>query len=123
MKVYYGEGQYPIPQAMTDEDIADAITGFAQAATLATRDAGFGGDEIHGVNGYLLDQFLTDYTNQREDRWGGNVHARLGLILEVIKAVRAAVGTLAPVGVRISQGKVNDHVHKWGRLLISRAVS
>lgn len=113
MKFYYGEGQYPIPQAMTDEDIADAITGFAQAATLATRDAGFDGVEIHGANGYLLDQFLSDYTNQRQDRWGGNVRARIGLTLEVFKAVRAAVGAGAPVGVRISQGKVNDHAHKW----------
>ena len=113
MKFYYGEGQYPLPQAMSDEDIADAIAGFAQAAVLATQTAGFDGIEIHGANGYLLDQFLTDYTNQRDDRWGGNVQERIGLTLEVIKAVKAAVGTLAPVGVRISQSKVNDYEHKW----------
>ena len=113
MKFYYGEGQYPLPQAMSDEDIADAIAGFAQAAVLATRTAGFDGVEIHGANGYLLDQFLTGYTNQRDDRWGGNVAGRIALTLEVIKAVRAAIGTLAPIGVRISQSKVNDYEHKW----------
>jgi len=113
MKFYYGEGQYPLPQAMSDEDIAGAIAGFAQAAVLATRTAGFDGVEIHGANGYLLDQFLTGYTNQRDDRWGGNVAGRIALTLEVIKAVRAAIGTLAPIGVRISQSKVNDYEHKW----------
>ncbi len=113
MKFYYGEGQYPLPQAMNDEDIADAIAGFAQAAVLATRTAGFDGIEIHGANGYLLDQFLTDYTNQRTDRWGGNVAARIALTLEVIKAVKTAVGASVPVGVRLSQSKVNDYEHKW----------
>lgn len=112
MKFYYGEGQYAVPRAMTDEDIADAIDGFASAARLAVAGAGFDGVEIHGANGYLLDQFLTDHTNQRTDRWGGSVRNRVALILEVIKAVRAVVGG-AGVGVRISQGKVNDYAHKW----------
>jgi len=112
MKFYHGVGQYPVPRAMTEEDIADAIEGFAQAAILAVRSANFDGIEIHGANGYLLDQFLTDYTNQRNDRWGGSVQARIHLTLEVIKAVRKAVGRV-PVGVRISQSKVNDYTHKW----------
>jgi 2,4-dienoyl-CoA reductase-like NADH-dependent reductase (Old Yellow Enzyme family) len=112
MRFYFGEGQYPVPVAMTDEDIADAIAGFAQAAKRAMLDAGFDGVEIHGANGYLLDQFLTDFSNQRNDRWGGSTQQRVGLILEVIKAVREAVGSV-PVGVRISQGKVNDFGHKW----------
>lgn len=112
MKFYYGAGQYPVPRAMTEEDIADAIEGFVHAATLSIESANFDGIEIHGANGYLLDQFLTDYTNQRNDRWGGSVQARISLTLEVIKAVRKAVGAL-PVGVRISQSKVNDYEHKW----------
>lgn len=112
MKFYYGAGQYPVPRAMTDEDIADAVAGFAHAARLSIRSAGFDGIEIHGANGYLLDQFLTDYTNQRSDRWGGTVGDRLQLTLAVIKAVKEAVGE-APIGVRISQGKVNDYAHKW----------
>ncbi len=112
MRFYFGEGQYAVPNAMTDEDIADAVAGFAQAAKRSVMDAGFDGVEIHGANGYLLDQFLTDYSNQRHDRWGGNTQQRVGLILDVIKAVRETVGD-APVGVRISQGKVNDFGHKW----------
>ncbi|GFM73858.1 NADH:flavin oxidoreductase [Pseudomonas cichorii] len=112
MKFYYGAGQYPVPRAMSEEDIADAIEGFAQAATLAIKSANFDGIEIHGANGYLLDQFLTDYTNQRNDRWGGSIQARLSLTLEVVKAVKRAVDAV-PVGVRISQSKVNDYEHKW----------
>lgn len=112
MKFYCGEGAYRVPQAMSDEDIADAIEGFAQAAKRAIGIARFDGVEIHGANGYLLDQFMTDYSNQREDRWGGDVRQRLSLTLEVIAAVKNVVGH-SPVGVRISQGKVNDFQHKW----------
>lgn len=56
---------------MTDEDISDVIEGFAKSAKRAIEISGFDGVEIHGANGYLLDQFLTDYTNLRTDRWGG----------------------------------------------------
>lgn len=112
MTFYYGEGGYRLPQAMNEEQIADAIEGFAHAAKRAIGTAGFDGIEIHGANGYLLDQFLTDYTNQRTDRWGGGVRQRMRLILEVIAAVQKVAGG-APVGVRISQGKVNDYEHKW----------
>lgn len=112
MRFYYGEGQYPLPRALGEEQIADVIAGFARAAQRAVGEAGFDGIEIHGANGYLLDQFLTDYSNRRDDRWGGDVRGRLGLILEVLKAVRQAVGKV-PLGIRISQGKVNDFTHKW----------
>ncbi|MGD5468083.1 hypothetical protein QUS59_22670, partial [Xanthomonas citri pv. citri] len=57
--------------------------------------------------------FLTDYANTRADRWGGVTVNRVRLILETFKAVRVKVGAGVPVGVRISQGKVNDHHHKW----------
>ena len=112
MKFYYGEGDYALPTAMSEEQIADAIAGFAAAAKRAVEVAGFDGVEIHGANGYLLDQFLTDYTNLRTDRWGGATANRVQIAVEVVKAVREQVG--APVGVRISQGKVNDYTHKWG---------
>jgi 2,4-dienoyl-CoA reductase-like NADH-dependent reductase (Old Yellow Enzyme family) len=55
MTAYRGEGEYPVPRAMTDADIAEAIRGFARAALLAMDVAGFDGVEIHGANGYLLD--------------------------------------------------------------------
>lgn len=112
MGFYYGNGKYPTPKAMTEEEIADAIDGFAKSAVRALEISGFDGIEIHGANGYLLDQFLTDFSNQRNDQWGGDVQNRVRLILEVYKAVRQAVGN-ATVGVRISQGKVNDFFHKW----------
>ncbi len=74
------------------KDIAEAIDGFAHAAQLAIGTAGFDGVEIHGANGYLLDQFLTDYSNQRTDQWGGEVGQRLRLTLEVIAAVKKSPG-------------------------------
>ncbi|MDU8501347.1 NADH:flavin oxidoreductase [Pseudomonas syringae] len=112
MGFYYGEGRYRTPRAMSDKDIAEAIDGFARATQLALGTAGFDGVEIHGANGYLLDQFLTDYSNQRTDQWGGDVEQRLRLTLDVIAEVKKVAGQ-APVGVRLSQGKVNDFQHKW----------
>lgn len=112
MSFYRGEGPYPVPQAMSEAEIKEAIAGFAEAASRA-RQAGFDGVEIHGANGYLLDQFLTEGVNLRSDRYGGDVCARLRLMTEVVDAVRAEVGPDFTVGLRISQGKVNDFGHKW----------
>lgn len=113
MAFYNGNGRYAVPTAMTEDQIADAIAGFAESAGRAIGVAGFDAIEIHGANGYLLDQFLTDYTNNRADWWGGSAVNRTRLIVETFKAVRAKVGAKTPVGVRISQGKVNDYHHKW----------
>ena len=113
MTFYHGKGRYALPAEMTEAQIADAINGFAESAGRAIKVAGFDAIEIHGANGYLLDQFLTDYANTRSDRWGGATVNRVRLILETFKAVRAKVGAMVPVGVRISQGKVNDYHHKW----------
>ncbi len=112
MTFYRGAGPYRMPEAMSDEDIATAVEGFAQAARRA-REAGFDGVEIHGANGYLLDQFLTSYTNLRADGYGGSLDNRLRLTVEVIQAVRRSAGPHLAVGVRSSQGKVNDFTHKW----------
>lgn len=113
MSFYRGEGQYPIPAALSEDDIQDIIRSFADTAWRAVNEAGFDGVEIHGANGYLLDQFFTDYTNERTDRWGGDIAGRLALSIEVIRAVRERLGSEVPVGIRISQGKVNDFFHKW----------
>ncbi|MCW6512444.1 NADH:flavin oxidoreductase [Lichenifustis flavocetrariae] len=113
MAFYHGKDRYVLPAEITEAQIADAIDGFAASAGRAIEVAGFDAVEIHGANGYLLDQFLTDYANARADRWGGATGNRVRLILETFKAVRARVGVKVPVGVRISQGKVNDHDHKW----------
>lgn len=113
MAFYYGKGGYAMPVEITEAQIAEVIEGFADSAARAMEIAGFDGIEIHGANGYLLDQFLTDYTNTRTDQYGGNTENRIRLAVEVVKAVRARVGAEIPVGIRISQGKVNDYHHKW----------
>jgi 2,4-dienoyl-CoA reductase-like NADH-dependent reductase (Old Yellow Enzyme family) len=112
LPIYVGEGPYPLPKEMTKEDIGDVIRGFAEAAKRAQL-AGFDGVEIHGANGYLLDEFLTDYMNERTDEYGGSTENRVRLLVEVAGAVRQAVGSDFMVGIRISQGKVSDYHHKW----------
>ncbi|WP_129664739.1 tRNA-dihydrouridine synthase [Phytoactinopolyspora endophytica] len=109
---YGGEGSWHTPIEMSQADIDDAVSGFVHAARQAQA-AGFAGVEIHGANGYLLDQFLTDYTNQRTDRYGGHVENRARLMCEVTAAVRAAVPAGFVVGVRLSQTKVNDFEYRW----------
>jgi 2,4-dienoyl-CoA reductase-like NADH-dependent reductase (Old Yellow Enzyme family) len=107
-----GDGPYAIPRAMTEADIQDVIASFARAALHARR-AGFDGVEIHGANGYLIDQFITDYTNQRTDRYGGVVENRIRFAVEVVQAIREAVGPDYPVIMRLSQTKVNDFAYRW----------
>ena len=109
---YGGQGKFQTPEEMTKTDIEQLIEGFVASAKNA-REAGFDGVEIHGANGYVLDHFLTDYTNQRTDEYGGSTENRLRLAIQVMNAVREAVGTEFPVGIRISQAKVNDADHKW----------
>lgn len=109
---YGGKGPFPVPKAMTESDIREAIEGFADAAVKA-RLAGFDGVEVHGANGYLLDQFLTAYANERDDRYGGAAADRARFAADVVRAVRGAVGDGFPIGIRLSQGKVNDHGYRW----------
>ncbi|MDR5822306.1 NADH:flavin oxidoreductase [Caballeronia sp. LZ043] len=113
MQFYFGQGRYAEPHAMTDTEIDEAIQGFVSAARRAVNIAGFAGVEIHGANGYLLDQFLTEGTNHRTDRWGGDTKARVQLLVDVATAVKRDIGEAVPVGIRISQGKVNDFHAKW----------
>jgi N-ethylmaleimide reductase len=98
---------HPVPRAMEESDIARAILEFAQAARNA-RTAGFDGVELHGANGYLLDQFLNPRSNQRQDAWGGDHEKRNRFVLEVAKAVADAIGA-DRVGIRLSPyGVFND---------------
>ena len=122
MVIYRGAGPYRMPAGMSVEAIAEAVAGFAAAAVRA-RDAGFDGVEVHGANGYLLDQFLTEGVNRRADAYGGPTAARVRLMAETVRAVRAAVGPDFLVGVRVSQAKVNDYAHSWaGRESDARAI-
>lgn len=109
---YGGSGPFPVPEQMTKDEIESVKNSFVQSAVNA-KEAGFEGVEIHGANGYLLDQFLTDYLNQRDDEYGGELKDRLRLFTEVIHDVRSAVGDDFVVGIRISQGKVADQSYKW----------
>ncbi len=106
------QGRFPLPQAMNPSEIDDVIDGFITSANRAVQ-AGFDGVEIHGANGYLLDQFLTDYSNTREDQYGGSLENRCRLGVEIVKAVKEAVSNSCVVGIRLSQGKVNDFDYLW----------
>ncbi len=112
MPAYGGEGPFALPEAAARADIGDLIEGFAFAAGQA-RAAGFDAVEIHGANGYLIDQFLTEYTNLRDDEYGGDAAGRVPFAVEVVEAVRAAVGAGFPIGLRLSQTKVNDFGYRW----------
>ncbi|MBS4050238.1 MAG: alkene reductase [Methylomonas sp.] len=95
-----GKKSYTVPRPLAEHEIPAIADGFAQAARNAIA-AGFDGVEIHGANGYLLDQFLRDGSNQRRDNYGGPLKNRARLLLEVIEAVTAAIGNQR-VGLRIS---------------------
>jgi N-ethylmaleimide reductase len=91
---------FPVPRAMTDAEVRIAIGELVAAARNAIA-AGFDGVELHGANGYLLEQFLSPHTNQRTDAWGGSVEKRLTFVVEVVRAVAAAIGG-ERVGLRLS---------------------
>ncbi|KAK8248266.1 NADPH dehydrogenase [Phyllosticta capitalensis] len=91
----------PTPRALTEDEIVSYIQDYAQAAKDAVEKAGFDGVEIHGANGYLVDQFIQDVVNKRTDKWGGNVENRSRFALEVAKAVTQAVGA-DRTGIRLS---------------------
>ncbi|MET9315411.1 NADH:flavin oxidoreductase [Kribbella sp. NPDC003505] len=112
MPEYGGDGPWPVPRELSVLEIKEIIDGFAAAAVRA-HVAGFDGVEIHGANGYLLDQFLTVYTNRRTDEYGGPVANRIRLTVEIADAVVAATPQDFVVGVRLSQTKVNDFEYRW----------
>jgi len=89
-----------MPREMTVDDIAETVVYFAEAAVRA-RKAGFDGVELHGAHGYLIDQFLSPVSNIREDEYGGDVRRRARFLLEIIAAVKEAVGDDYPVWCRM----------------------
>ena len=88
------------PRELDAEEIAAIVADYAHAAGCARR-AGFDGVEIHAANGYLIDQFLRDGSNRRNDAYGGTVEKRARLLLEVVEAVAGVLGA-DRVGVRLS---------------------
>lgn len=91
---------YEIPRALETAEIAGIVEAYRKGAENA-REAGFDGVEIHGANGYLLDQFLQDSTNQRTDQYGGSLENRARLMLEVTDAAISVWGA-GRVGVHLS---------------------
>jgi N-ethylmaleimide reductase len=91
---------YPKPRALETDELSGIVNDYVQGAKRAM-DAGFDGVEVHAANGYLLDQFLRDGANRREDDYGGSVENRIKFPLEVTKAVADAIGA-GRVGIRIS---------------------
>jgi N-ethylmaleimide reductase len=91
---------YPIPKAMTAEDIQSTEAEYVTAAKNAIA-AGFDGVELHGANGYLLEEFLSPVTNVRTDQYQGNVENRCRFVIEVATAVAAAIGK-HKLGIRLS---------------------
>ncbi len=101
-EVFTPEGMKPyvMPRELRDDELPDIVAGFRRAAENA-RAAGFDGVEVHGANGYLLDQFLRDGSNRRTGPYGGSIENRARLLLEVIEAVSGIFGS-NHVGVRLS---------------------
>lgn len=95
-----GKVPYALPRALRDDELPGIVAAFKQAA-LNAKAAGFDGVEVHGANGYLLDEFLRDGSNQRSGPYGGSLENRARLLLEVIEAVCEVYGS-DRVGVRIS---------------------
>ncbi len=95
-----GPQPHPAPTRMSEDDIERAIDEFAGSAGLAT-EAGFDGVELHGANGYLIDQFLNTASNDRGDEWGGTVAGRVRFALAVARRVSDRIGA-GRVGMRLS---------------------
>ncbi|MNO45232.1 N-ethylmaleimide reductase [compost metagenome] len=103
--------QHSAPRALTVEEIHGIVRDYAQAARNAL-DAGFDGVELHGANGYLINQFIDSQANDRTDQYGGSLPNRLRFLREVVEAVTAVVGK-ERIGVRLAplttlQGAVDD---------------
>ena len=102
-----GPKAHPVPKAMTEADIKTAVGEYEQAAKNAAA-AGFDGIELHGANGYLLEQFIRPTSNQRSDAYGRSIENRARFVLEAVKVAIAAIGK-DKVGIRLSPyGAFND---------------
>ena len=103
---------YPVRE-LTGQEIEDIIKDFGRATTRAIK-AGFDGVEIHGANHYLLQQFFSAFSNQRNDQWGGSLEKRMAFPLAVVKEVKRVVAEEAPsnfiIGYRLSPEEIHGDV-------------
>jgi N-ethylmaleimide reductase len=105
-----GMKDHPVPHALSADDLAKTKAEYVQAARHAI-DAGFDGIELHSANGYLLEQFLSPFSNTRNDLYGGSIENRSRFVLEVVKEASEAIGK-DTVGIRLSPyGVFNEMPH------------
>lgn len=114
---------YPLPEEMSEYEIEHVITGFQETARGAI-EAGFDGVEIHGAHGYLISQFLSHYSNRRQDRYGGSLENRFRFAHELIQSVREVVPHDRILSFRLSNWGVVDmevslfsDSHEWLKLI------
>lgn len=103
----YAERAFIETAPMTEQDIADVIEAYARSAANA-KAVGFDGIALHGGHGYMIDNFLWEETNLRTDGWGGDRKRRSRFAVELIQAIRRAVGEDMPISLRYSQWKQQD---------------
>ncbi len=101
VKVGLPGGQFGMPVALTENEILNLISRFGQAAK-ACQDCGFTGVQIHAAHGYLISQFLSPRSNQRDDRWGGSLENRARFLLFTVNTVRQLVGPEFPISVKLN---------------------
>lgn len=110
-----------VPQELDVEGIQSTIADFVSAAKNAI-EAGFDGIELHGANGYLLQQFLASNTNQRKDEYGGSIQGRIRFVIQVTQAVTKAIGSKR-VGIRISPGGTFNDISEENPLELYSALT
>ena len=88
------------PRVMTDEDIDKIIAAFGQAAR-RVQEAGFDGVQIHGAHGYLVSQFLSPLSNQRQDKWGGSLENRMRFVIKIVRSIKNQVDDNFPVMIKL----------------------
>jgi 2,4-dienoyl-CoA reductase (NADPH2) len=104
------------PRALSDGGVERTIRAFACCAKLA-QDAGYDGVEIMGSEGYLINQFLAERSNQRSDRWGGSAESRMRFPVEIVRRTRAAVGRDFIIIYRLSMLDLVDRAQAWDEIV------
>jgi N-ethylmaleimide reductase len=108
-------------RALTVPEIKQIVADYAAAAKRA-KDAGFDGIELHAANGYLIDQFLQDGSNQRSDEYGGSIQNRLRLLTEVVESL-LAIWPGNRIGVRVAPGSIFNQMHDSDPIALFTAVA
>jgi N-ethylmaleimide reductase len=106
----HGMKHFVTPRELSSDEVTATVRDFTTAAANAI-DAGFDGVEVHGANGYLVHQFLSAATNQRQDNWGGSIPNRIRFAIEVIEAIADSIGAQR-TALRISPGNPYNDMHE-----------